>query len=71
MYVVVQGALSQMSHMGVVRLEGSGWRGPCHGHSGDGGRSAEAGVICMQVVVRAVISTVIGRRSIMFVGERS
>lgn len=49
MCVVVQGARSWTFHTGVVRLEGSGWRGPCHGGGGDGGRSAEPGVIWVEV----------------------
>lgn len=34
-----------------MRLEGSGWRGPCHGRDGDGVRGAEAGVIYMAEIV--------------------
>lgn len=59
MCVVVQGARSWTFHMGVVRLEGSGWRGPCHGGGGDGGRSAETGVIC---TVQRLEAVVIGKR---------
>ena len=50
----------QTFHMGVVRLEGSGWRGPCH-RGGDGGRSAEPGVI---LHVWRLYGVVIGKKRI-------